>query len=550
MIDARRGADLLVDGLQMAGVRTIFTLSGNHIMPVFDALYGRDIELVHVRHEAAAVHMADAYARLTGEVGVALVTGGQGHTNAIAALTTAQCADAPVVLLSGHAPLREIGRGSFQELKQAEMAAAVCKRTTTARAAETLAADLAMAMRSARSGRPGPVHLSLPVDVLETRVSAEACRHIRGNDFQAAAQSFAQEDALHLLGHCRSASRPLIIAGPMFASITGRSKLTALSNASGVPAVVMESPRGINDPCLGAFAEILQMSDHILLLGKPSDFTLRFAEPPFISQRATFAVVDPERSLISRMIREKGVRVVGAVRGEVFAVADALIEACQPQIKQSSQWQREVADAIAFRPASWSHAKSREGGIHPVGLMRAVQNVLARAPDSMFIADGGEIGQWAQACISARRRVINGVAGSIGASIPFALAARVVEKRAPVIAVLGDGTFGFHMAEFDTAVRHNLPFVAVVGNDSAWNAEYQIQLREYGRERAHSCELRPATRYDQVVTALGGYGVLVTRAEDIPGALEDALASGKPACVNVLTERVAAPVLRRGTSAP
>jgi acetolactate synthase-1/2/3 large subunit len=106
------------------------------------------------------------------------------------------------------------------------------------------------------------------------------------------------------------------------------------------------------------------------------------------------------------------------------------------------------------------------------------------------------------------------------------------------------------MAEFDTAVRHNLPFVAVVGNDSAWNAEYQIQLREYGRERAHSCELRPATRYDQVVTALGGYGVLVTRAEDIPGALEDALASGKPACVNVLTERVAAPVLRRGTSAP
>ncbi|MEA2859355.1 MAG: hypothetical protein QOC72_1394, partial [Methylobacteriaceae bacterium] len=168
-------------------------------------------------------------------------------------------------------------------------------------------------------------------------------------------------------------------------------------------------------------------------------------------------------------------------------------------------------------------------------------------PEAIFVCDGGEIGQWAQALLSAPRRLINGVAGSIGSAIPFALAARLFEPRAPVIAVMGDGTFGFHMAEFDTAVRHDLPFVAVVGNDATWNAEYQIQLRAYGEARAHGCDLLPS-RYDKVVEALGGHGEFVERIDDLAPTLERALASGKPACVNVMIERVAAPVIRRGTA--
>jgi acetolactate synthase-1/2/3 large subunit len=150
--------------------------------------------------------------------------------------------------------------------------------------------------------------------------------------------------------------------------------------------------------------------------------------------------------------------------------------------------------------------------------------------------------------LAPRRRIINGPAGSIGASIPFAVAARAADPLAPVIAVMGDGTFGFHMAEFDTAVRCNLPFVAVVGNDQAWNAEHQIQLRDYGADRAHGCDLLP-TRYDLAAAALGGHGELVTRAADLPGAIERALASGKPACVNVMIERVPAPIVRRQLAA-
>ncbi|MBX9593678.1 MAG: acetolactate synthase 3 large subunit, partial [Roseomonas sp.] len=164
---ALRGADILVKGLLAAGVGRIFSLSGNHIMPVYDALVGSGIEIVHTRHEAAAVHMADAWARLTGQVGVALVTGGQGHANAAAALCTAWQGEVPVLLLSGHAPLNQIGLGAFQELDQVAMAAPAAKAAWASQTPGGMAADVAKAVSIALSGRPGPVHLSLPTDVLE-----------------------------------------------------------------------------------------------------------------------------------------------------------------------------------------------------------------------------------------------------------------------------------------------------------------------------------------------------------------------------------------------
>ncbi|WP_236657122.1 thiamine pyrophosphate-dependent enzyme [Acidisarcina polymorpha] len=142
--------------------------------------------------------------------------------------------------------------------------------------------------------------------------------------------------------------------------------------------------------------------------------------------------------------------------------------------------------------------------------------------------------------------MVNGVSGAIGSSLSLALAARYAEPKAPVFAVLGDGTIGFHLSEFETAVRYNLPFVAVVGNDACWNAESQIQRRTYGQDRMHGCELTPA-RYDLVVSALGGHGELVTEVNDLAGAIERSLASGKPSCVNVMIESIAAPVVRSNT---
>src|SRR4030081_2264979 len=162
-----RGADIVARTLEDLGVTRIFTLSGNHIMPVFDALLSTDIQLIHVRHEAACVHMADAWGRLTGEPGIALVTGGQGHSNAAAALYTALASESPLLLLSGHAGLSELGRGAFQEMAQADLARPVTKASWTAKEAATLGSDIAKAFELATAGRPGPVHVSLPVDLLE-----------------------------------------------------------------------------------------------------------------------------------------------------------------------------------------------------------------------------------------------------------------------------------------------------------------------------------------------------------------------------------------------
>ncbi|HEY8566961.1 MAG TPA: thiamine pyrophosphate-binding protein [Beijerinckiaceae bacterium] len=539
---AFRGADLLARALDRAGLRTVFTLSGNHIMPLFDAALGTGLQLIHVRHEAAAVHMADAFARLTGRCGVALVTGGAGHTNAVAALCTAQAAEAPLVLLSGHAGLNELGRGAFQELRQADMAEPVTKASWTAASAENLAHDLAEAVRIATSGRPGPVHVSLPVDLLDATLEETDALWPAAEDFGPERRPLSDAAARAVLGAIEEAQRPLILAGPHLCQTSNAGVLAALEAATGVPVLGLESPRGVNDPKLGAFAEILPQADLIVLVGKAHDFTLRFADPPFVDPSCRLIVLDPEPAMIERVAREKGPRLVLSSLADAPAAAErltALAEIPHP----SAAWRDEVAAAIAHRPPAWANAESAEEAVHPVALCRALQPLFEADREAVLVCDGGEIGQWPQSLVVPGKRVINGVAGSIGAATPFAIAARLA-TGATVVAVMGDGAFGFHMTEFDTAMRAGLPFVAVVGNDATWNAEHQIQLRSYGPDRTHSCDLLP-TRYDKVVEALGGHGEYVTRAEDLGPALERALASGKPACVNVRIARLPAPAIRR-----
>jgi len=181
--------------------------------------------------------------------------------------------------------------------------------------------------------------------------------------------------------------------------------------------------------------------------------------------------------------------------------------------------------------------------LHPAEVFRSLRPFVERDPDTVLICDGGEFAQWGQSMLPVCRRLINGVTGSIGSGLSFALTARLVEPRAPVFAVLGDGTIGFHISEFETAVRRSLPFVVILGNDARWNAESEIQRRDYGANRMHGCKLLPA-RYDQVVTAFGGHGELVESPADLPGAIERALGSGKPACINVMIESTAAPIIR------
>lgn len=539
-VTKKRGADALINSLQCAGVKRIFTLSGNHIMPVFDAVFNAGIELIHTRHEAATVHMADAYARITGEPGIALVTGGPGHANAVSALYTAQMAESPVVLLSGHAPNNQLGMGAFQEMRQAEMAAPVTRLSWVSASADALASDMAKAISVAQSGRSGPVHVSLPTDALEGETDAIHVA-IDASAFQPVAMRLSSADAASFLARLLRARRPLILTGPASMTRYRRDSLAALETATGIPVIGMESPRGIGDPSLGVFAQMLAQSDCVLLLGKRLDFTLKFGAVPAFAADSEFLQIDAEEHEIERSKRAVGSRLIATAHADTSSAIQALIAASISAVKADNAWRDDVRAAIQFRPDAWNHAASSIADrLHPVQALRPLQALLDSHPDAVFISDGGEVGQWAQACLNAPHRVINGVAGAIGAALPFALAARIAVPDAPIIAVMGDGTFGFHNAEMDTAVRYGLPFVAIIGNDARWNAEYQIQLRDYGRERAIGCELLPA-RYDQVTAAFGGHGEYVTRPEALLPAVHRAIASRKPSCINVMIEGLPAP---------
>jgi acetolactate synthase-1/2/3 large subunit len=321
--------------------------------------------------------------------------------------------------------------------------------------------------------------------------------------------------------------------------------MAMLEAALGMPVICMESPRGVADPSLGAFAQVLAKADCILLLGKRLDFTLRFGASPAIAADCAFLQVDAEDPEISRTRKAVASRLEHFAIAPLLAAVQALTQSALRAAPAKSSWLGEVRAAIEYRPPEWAKATSSlPGRLHPVQALAPLQALLDAHPDSVFISDGGEFGQWAQACLRAPHRVINGVAGAIGPALPFAVAARIAKPHAPVIAVMGDGTFGFHPAEIDTAVRYKLPFVAVVGNDARWNAEHQIQVREYGAERAIGTDLLP-TRYDQVARGFGGHGDLVTDAGHLLRAAQRAIDSGLPAVLNVMIEGFAAPSLKR-----
>jgi len=299
----------------------------------------------------------------------------------------------------------------------------------------------------------------------------------------------------------------------------------------------MESPRGINDPWLHQATNCLEQTDLVLLAGKKLDFTLRFGQPPFFSASCRFIQIDADAGQLSQ-----DPRVVLKIHAEPTQVLAQLQTAAQQRPWPTSSWPQEVEAARLATSPEWDAlSDSSQQPIHPLRLCRALQPFLD--DEAILISDGGEVGQWAQAGLEARCRLINGPAGSIGSALPMGLAAKLAHPQRPVFVVLGDGTLGYHLLEFDTALRYDLPIIAIVGNDARWNAEYQLQIQNYGADRLVGCELL-LSRYDKMVEALGGHGEFVERPEDLTAALERALASGRPACVNVSIEGAGAPTFR------
>jgi len=527
----RTGAEVLVDALAARGVRHLFTVSGNHVLSVFDATIGSGIELIHTRHEASAVHMADAWGRLTGEPGVALVTGGPGHLNALSALYGAVMAESPLLLLSGHAPLAELGRGAFQEVDQVAAARPVTKAAWLAGRTDRLGRDVEAAWAFATAGRPGPVHLSLPTDALEATLAEEAAPAAgpaERRDGVTAADGILRE----VVARLAAAARPLVVAGPAMGRGERWQAVARLADVTGIPALALESPRGVNDPALRAASRCLAQADLVLLLGKRLDFSLRFGAPPAFAAACRFIRLDWDQAPAAE-------RVPLAATGDPARAATRLAELAAERPWPRTAWADEVAEARDATPPGWEAlARDARTPLHPLRVSAALQPLLDRG--GILVSDGGEFGQWVQAGLRAGCRLINGPSGSIGSALPMGLAARLRHPDRPVLVTLGDGTFGYAALELDTALRYRLPVVVVIGNDARWNAEYQLQLRHYGAARAVGCELLPS-RYDRLVEALGGHGEWVEQPDDLAPALERALASGRPACVNVRIEGAPAP---------
>jgi acetolactate synthase-1/2/3 large subunit len=531
-----RGADLLVKSLAEAGVTRIFSLSGNQIMPVYDACFEAGIEIVHTRHEAAAVFMAEAYAQFTGEVGVAMVTAGGGAANAMGGLFTAWESDTPVLLLTGDSPVSQDGLGAFQEMQQVPMTSPLTKLSFRPTKAADFGAAAARAIRVARSGRPGPVHMSLAFDVLE----ADA----EGGIVPPAA-AYAREimvpssDEMALVTEALlAAKRPIVICGPALNGTRSPGLFGSLADALDAPVITMESPRGLKDPALGSLPKIMAEADLVLSLGKRIDFTLAFGGTQVFDAGCKWICVNADPDERDRAHRNLQDRIITAVAADPRDMAAALVGA-GTKASARTEWRARAAEFIAartFKPGD----PAPGGGISPAQVCAAVQRQIDKAKDAVLICDGGEFGQWVQGGTHADKRMTNGVSGVIGGCLGYGLGAKKALPDATVFALMGDGTVGFHFAEFETAARENAPYVVIIGNDERWNAEHQIQLRDYGPNRLIGCQLSGA-RYDLAVEGLGGHGEYVTDPAELDAALERAVASGKIACVNVQLEGQPAP---------
>lgn len=528
------GAHLLVRALREAGVTRLFSLSGNQILPIYDACIDEHVAVTDTRHESAAAHMADGWAKVRDEPGVCLVTAGPGHTNTVTGIANAMASETPVLWMSGASERETAGMGAFQELDQAAIARAVCKAAWTVERADDIPSFVSRAWRTMLEGRPGPVYLGLPADVLGGSASAGADQ-IQPWTFRPPLR-FADVSLIHAsLSLLSSADRPLILASPSVARGETGLRLREFSERTTVPWMSLESSRGAADPALNGAGAVISQSDTVMLIA-PQDFIVKFGRKEVFADGARIIHVVPDPDEIGR-----NSPVTLGVAGDAGAVLSQLIAGTGAEKWDHRGWAAEIRSIRETnRERMESNCELNDGPIHPLRLATELRSALP--PGSLVAQDGGEFSQWMRWGLSGAdfMPLLHGKFGSIGSAIPLAIGGALAQPGTPSFAILGDGTFGFHGMEFDTAVRHQVPIVAIVGNDAAWAAERHRQVRIYGEDRVVASDLLP-TRYDEVVKALGGHGEYVQRPDEIRPAIERALASGKPACINVMIRSVPSP---------
>ncbi|MFA6240773.1 MAG: thiamine pyrophosphate-binding protein [Candidatus Hydrogenedentales bacterium] len=529
------GGKLVARALKRAGVDCIFTLSGGHIMPIYDGCLDEGIRIVDVRHEQAAAHAADAWSRVSpGKIGVAVVTAGPGVTDAVTGVANAWRANSPCLLIGGQGPFANTGRGSLQEMDHVSLMKPITKYSATCYDTERIPEYIEKAIRHAVSGTPGPSFLELPIDILMNEADVDKAVYPA---FQTSPPMLTprRDDVLAALRLLQKAERPVVMAGtsvkwscaqPQLNAFLARTNIPAYANGMGRGAIPRDSKHLFNRTRRKALTEC----DVLILAGVLLDFRMNFGRD--IPESTKIIQLEMDNLLIGHN-RAADIALVGNLACSIDAMLSIMDEErIALDFAPYSATLRTAEDATAKETIP-----SDAVPIETPRFCHEIAQYVGKHDDMIIIGDGGDV-------VAAAAKVVPipknggwmdpGPLGTLGVGMPFALAAQLAHPDKKVLVIYGDGSFGLNGFEFDTAVRFNLPIVAIVGNDAAWGQMLRPQLAFYKRLAAVQLN---HTRYDRVVEAMGGYGELVENPNDIQPALQRAYASGKPACINVILKQ-------------
>ena len=538
------GGERLVRALESEGVLEIFTLHGGHLDAIYAACGRHDFRVIDTRHEQAAAHMADGWARTTGRPGVAIVTAGPGVTDAVTGIANAFMDSIPMLLIGGRSPLADDDKLPLQAVDQMGIVRPITKWarsvTHTARIPEFVGA----AFRHATSGRPGPVFLELPIDVLFARVDEEQVEFPK--DYRPKAAAGPGRAALaQALAWLREAKRPAILAGGGVWFAQAASELVRFAELTNTPVMTNAKARGsISEEhplAFGGFGAIHPgvhaksgggSADLVILLGtRIGLFT--GGRNSVIPKDARVIQVDIEPEEIGR---NRGIELgIASDCGEFLRQA---IEAVKDEkFDHHEEWIERLSAVRAGSRHRFDDAlQERTGAIHPARMAHEIAKTLS--PDAIVVADGGETAAWMSNAWTARhpgRFLTHGYLGCLGTGLPFALACKAAHPDKQVFCIVGDGSAGLNFSEFHTAAKNNLPVTVVINNDKQWGMSKHGQELMWGKGRHMATELG-MVHYERAAEGLGAEGMLVDRATEIAPALKRALGSGRVACLNVITD--------------
>jgi acetolactate synthase-1/2/3 large subunit len=537
------GGELVVRTLLRANVKHIFGLHGAHLETLFQSCLDHRIPIIDTRHEMAAGHAAEAYARCTRGLGVAMATAGPGFTNIITSITNAYLDRTPVLYLSGSASLPEAETNSLQSgFDQVAVATPITKWAHRITTAQQIPRLVAQAVRMATSAPTGPVLLDLPIDVLTASVD-DASVAVPENvlvETRPLPEARAVDDAVKLLA---SASRPVIMVGPGAYMSDAGEELRAFVDATGIPVYSDFQAHGLlpsNHPLYGGtYHKMADLSaphnrpDVVLALGvRFGLFTLGMSDLVVpLAAKIIHVEVDPKE--IGRL-RQVAVAMVADPR-ETLRALNA--RARSQKWPDYSRWQQTIRDAKAERrKRAADDLKRTSPPIHPYQAVSAIADNIDES--TIVVGDGAEAYHWMNEVIRQNHPgsyITHGFLGAVGFGLGLALGAQVANPKRRVLCLVGDGAIGFTLAEFDTMMRHQLPIVAVVMNNHSWAASQHFQEIVSGKDRTTGTHLREANdaRYHDVAAAFGCHGQYVSDIKDLGPAIKAAFASGKPACINV-----------------